>query len=86
MHTRARFGNQDSWRIELQLANHLHLITHATLCYYYAIDHLYFLVYLLLCKCSHSLLLSQLHNPCLLYWLSPAEYIQAITLYDLKFC
>ena len=41
---------------------------------------------MLLYKCSHSLLLAQLHNPCLLYWVSPVEYIRVLTLLDLKFC
>jgi hypothetical protein len=29
---------------------------------------------------------TQMHNPCLLYWISPAEYIRVLTLCDLKFC
>jgi hypothetical protein len=32
------------------------------------------------------LLLAQLHNPCLIYWVSPVEYIQVLTLLDLNFC
>jgi len=44
MRTRVGFENQDAWKIELQLANHLHLTTYATLCYCYIIDHLYLLV------------------------------------------
>ena len=31
------------------------------------------------------MLLAQLHNPCLLYWVSPAEYIRVLTMLDLKF-
>jgi hypothetical protein len=34
----------------------------------------------------HSLLLSKLHNPCLLYWVRPVEDIRVLTLLDLKFC
>ena len=29
---------------------------------------------------------TQMHNPCLLYWVSPAEYTRVLTLCDLKFC
>ena len=28
----------------------------------------------------------QMHNPCLLYWVSPVEYTRVLTLCDLKFC
>ena len=27
-----------------------------------------------------------MHNPCLLYWVSPVEYIRVLTLRDPKFC
>ena len=29
---------------------------------------------------------TQMHNPCLLYWVSHAEYTRVLTLCDLKFC
>ena len=32
------------------------------------------------------LVTTQLHNPCLLYWVSPTEYTRVLTLCDLKFC
>ena len=28
---------------------------------------------------------TQMHNPCLLYWVSPMEYNRVLTLCDLKF-
>ena len=32
------------------------------------------------------LVTTQLHNPCLLYWVSHAEYTRVLTLCDFKFC
>jgi hypothetical protein len=62
------------------------LITYAMLCYCYIIDHLYFWYKCFYANDTHSLLLPKLHNPCLLYWVRPVEYIRVLTLLDLKFC
>ena len=37
MWARVGFENQDSWKIKLQLANHLNFATYDTLCYCYVI-------------------------------------------------
>ena len=55
-------------------------------CYCYIIGHLYFWYKCFYANDTHSLLLSKLHNHCLLYWIRPAEYIRVLTLLDLRFC
>jgi hypothetical protein len=64
---------EDSWKIEIHLLIAL-LCTYAMLAIAKSLDHIYLCTNAFPQNQLYSLLLSKMHNPCLLYWISHAEY------------